>query len=93
MHLDSKWTFFFLSAMCPCISKVLEKLTRWKKLCHFTLHVSRHASLNTDFFFPSVITIPLSHFKNYHTFPESSSTSPVHIDMAVSQAFFFIYCV
>lgn len=26
MHLDSKWPYFFLSAMCPCISEVLEKL-------------------------------------------------------------------
>lgn len=92
MHLDSKWPYFFLSAMCPCISEVLEKLTRWKKLCHFTLHVSWHASLNTDSF-SSVITIPFSHFKNYHTFPSSSSTSPAHIDTAVSQAYFFIYCV
>lgn len=50
MHLDSKWPYFFLSARCPCMSEVLEKLTRWKKLCHFTLHVSWHASLNTDFF-------------------------------------------
>lgn len=55
---------FFFPPAHPSLHFWTTKKRIWRKiLCHFILYISYHASLNTDFFFWYVITVPLSHFK------------------------------
>lgn len=54
---------FFLQHICPCISELLESSSEGRNCAILSYIFFYHASLNTDFFFSYVITIPLSHFK------------------------------